>query len=192
MGSTTHSKRSSKCIYHYGRLEYWFYCRSYSGIFNMKPEEYGEKYLDHRLEQYKLYVEMADRVSQRREQANRFYLSVVAAIVALLVVLVRFDLDANIRPIVFLISGLFGVALSIIWCVNIGSYRQLNEAKYSIINRMEEQLPAAGHTDEWEMLRPKEGKARYFQLTKVERFVPITFLLLFLALSVYGIAMQIK
>ena len=53
----------------------------------MKRDEYGENYQDHLLEQYKLYVEMADRVSQRRDQSNRFYVTIISALVALLVVL---------------------------------------------------------------------------------------------------------
>lgn len=53
----------------------------------MKPEEYGEKYQDHLLAQYKLFVEMADRVSQRRDQSNRFYVTFVSAIAGLLIVL---------------------------------------------------------------------------------------------------------
>ena len=32
----------------------------------MKPEDYGSQYQEHLLEEYKLYVEMADRVSHRR------------------------------------------------------------------------------------------------------------------------------
>src|SRR2546426_1964670 len=36
------------------------------------------------LEQYKLYVEMADRISARRQTANEFFLSVNTVIVALL------------------------------------------------------------------------------------------------------------
>ena len=39
---------------------------------------------EHALEQYKLYVEMADRISARRQTANSFFLSVNTAIVALL------------------------------------------------------------------------------------------------------------
>ena len=41
----------------------------------MTPEEYGDKYPDHLLEQYKLYVEMTDRVSQRRERSNPFFMT---------------------------------------------------------------------------------------------------------------------
>ena len=152
----------------------------------MNPELYGEKYSDHFLEQYKLYVEMTDRVSQRREQANRFYVSLIAAIVALLVVLARFDVDQAVWPTIFLISGVFGAVLSAIWFVNIRSYRQLNAAKYEVINKMEEQLPVAGYCDEWDMLRSRNRVVGPLGLSGIEQFVPIVFFLGFTALAVYG------
>ena len=61
----------------------------------MKPEEYGEDYRAHLLEQYKLYVEMADRVSQRRDQSNRFYVTIVSALAAIVVVIARFGLPVG-------------------------------------------------------------------------------------------------
>ena len=39
----------------------------------MTPSQYGDKYWDHLLEQYKIYVEMVEAVSQRKEQLNRYY-----------------------------------------------------------------------------------------------------------------------
>ncbi len=157
----------------------------------MKPEEYGEKYPDHFLEQYKLYVEMADRVSQRREQSNRFYVTLLAALAALLVVVARFVLAEEGAEVAFLtgvvlICGIFGAALSVIWWINIRSYRELNSAKFTIINRMEKQLPAAGYSDEWEILRPKEAPPKYFQITRIEQFVPVVVCSLFLALVAYA------
>ena len=157
----------------------------------MKPEEYGEKYSDHFLEQYKLYVEMADRISQRREQSNRFYVTLVSAVVALLIVVARLGTSSGVWPVVILISGLFGAALSVVWFFNIRSYRTLNTAKFTIINEMERQLPTAGYSDEWELLRPKEAPAKYLQLTKVEQFVPFIFFLLFLALACYSVVLFI-
>ena len=157
----------------------------------MRPEEYGEKFSDHFLEQYKLYVEMADRVSQRREQSNRFYVALLTSLAALLVILARFGLDTEndagtFLKVVILASGVLGSALAIIWFINIKSYRQLNTAKFQIINRMEERLPFAGYSDEWELLRPKEGPAKYFQLTRVEQFVPLAVFVLFLVITVYS------
>ena len=154
----------------------------------MKPGEYGEDYSAHLLEQYKLYVEMADRVSQRRDQSNRFYVTMFAALVGLLVVMARFDgLSSDIWPIVFMIAGLFGAAVSVVWFVNIQSYRSLNTAKFEVINDIEELLPYAGYSKEWERLRPADDSPRYFQLTRVEQFVPIVFFTLFIALVGYSI-----
>lgn len=42
----------------------------------------NDKWHSHLLDQYKLYVEMADRISQRRTTANSYFLSVNSAILA--------------------------------------------------------------------------------------------------------------
>ena len=153
----------------------------------MKPEDYGENYQIHLLEQYKLYVEMADRVSQRRDQSNRFYAGLMSAIVALLVVMGRLGVSGSNWDIALLVAGLLGVSLSVIWYINLGSYRVLNSAKYHVINDMESQLPRAGFTDEWAYLRPEKGPARYFQLTRIERYVPLLVLVLFVGIVAYSI-----
>lgn len=153
----------------------------------MKPDDYGADYQAHLLEQYKLYVEMADRVSQRREQSNRFYVTIVSALVALLVVLSRLGAVDSLWAAALLIAGLFGAALSVIWLLNIRSYRTLNSAKFAIINALERQLPAAGYRDEWQLLRPKDGRPQYFQLTRVEQLVPYLTLALFVGIAGYGV-----
>ena len=155
----------------------------------MTPEKYGEKYNDHLLEQYKLYVEMADRISQRRDQSNRFYVTIVSALAAIVVIIARFGVPENgaLLEVAFLAIGLFGIALSVVWLFNIRSYRTLNSAKFEIINRIEKQLPFAGYGEEWEILRPPEGRRPYFQLTRVEQFVPVIFAALFAALTIYAI-----
>ena len=153
----------------------------------MKPDEYGEKYQDHLLEQYKLYVEMADRVSQRRDQSNRFYVTIISALVALLVVLARLGAADSVWAAALLIAGLFGAALSLIWLQNIRSYRTLNSAKFAVINALESQLPTAGYSDEWKLLQPKAGRPQYFQLTRVEQLVPSLTLLLFVGIACYGV-----
>ena len=155
----------------------------------MKPEEYGDKYSAHLLEQYKLYVEMADRVSQRRDQSNRFYVTIVSALAAIVVVIARFGVPEDgasgaLSDIGFLAIGL---ALSGVWWLNIRSYRTLNSAKFEIINRIEKRLPFAGYSEEWEILRPPEGRKPYLQLTRVEQFVPLIFMALFALLIAYSL-----
>jgi hypothetical protein len=46
--------------------------------------EYEEAFKQHLLEQYNLYVEMADRITTRRAQTNRFYISLLSGLLALL------------------------------------------------------------------------------------------------------------
>ena len=162
----------------------------------MKPEEYGDDYRAHLLEQYKLYVEMADRVSQRRDQSNRFYVTIVSALAAIVVVIARFGIPVGgasgaLSDIGFLAIGLFGFALSGVWWLNIRSYRTLNSAKFEIINRVEKQLPFAGYSEEWEILRPPKGRKPYLQLTRVEQFVPIIFMGLFVLLIAYSLCLLI-
>lgn len=155
----------------------------------MKPDEYGENYQAHLLEQYKLYVEMADRVSQRRDQSNRFYVTLVSALVALLVVLARVGAgpSGTVWAAALLIVGLFGIALSGIWILNIRSYRTLNSAKFEVISSMEPQLPWAGYADEWELLRPRDARPKYLQLSRVEQLVPRLIILLFAGIAAYGV-----
>ncbi len=153
----------------------------------MNPNDYGGNYADHLLEQYKLYVEMADRISQRRDQSNRFYAGLVSAIIALLVVMGRLGVSGSSWSIALLAAGLLGASLSVIWFINLGSYRALNSAKFRVINEMESQLPYAGYTEEWAYLRPVEGPARYFQLTRIERYVPLLILALFVGIVAFSI-----
>lgn len=153
----------------------------------MNPSDYAGNYADHLLEQYKLYVEMADRISLRRDQSNRFYAGLVSAIIALLVVMGRLGVSGSSWNLALLAAGLLGASLSVIWFINLGSYRALNSAKFRVINEMESQLPYAGYTEEWAYLRPVDGPARYFQLTRIERYVPLLVLALFIGIVAYSI-----
>ena len=152
----------------------------------MKPDEYGADYQAHLLEQYKLYVEMTDRIGQRRDQSNRFYATIVSALVALLAILARLGAFDVVWAGALLAAGIFGAILSVIWILNIRSYRVLNAAKFDIINDIERQLPYAGYTKEWELLRPKDAPAKYLQLGIVEQLVSGLVLLLFLLIAAYG------
>ena len=143
--------------------------------------------MDYILEQYKLYVEMADRISQRRDQSNRFYAGLLTALVALLVVVTRLDSSNEIVAVVFLIDGLCGVLLSLVWFVNIQSYRTLNKVKFDIINDLELQLPAQGYSEEKDRLEHLGGHLEFLQLSRVEQFVPGIFSLPFIGLVIYSI-----
>ena len=152
----------------------------------MNPEAYGEKYSDHLLEQYKLYVEITDRVSQRRERSNQFFITLLAG-PAILAMLARFWLgDENdsgvFLPAVLLVSGLLGMALSTTWFASIRSYRHLNNARFKVIGEMEKHLPFGSYSYEWELLSP-----RFLLLSVIEQSLPCIVFSLFASLMVYAL-----
>ena len=53
-----------------------------SQVFSESKAKYGEKYDEHLLQQYLLYVQMADKISERRSLANTFFLTANTAILS--------------------------------------------------------------------------------------------------------------
>ena len=137
----------------------------------MIKEDYGEKFHEHLLEQYKLYVEMASRISVSRAKTNRFYISLLSGLLAVLSIGVNKDVFNNIQNIVFLAVAILGLALCLLWYINLRSYRQLNSGKFKVIHEMERNLPCPCYNREWEILgEGKEGR-KYLQLTQVEPYM---------------------
>ncbi|ADB58813.1 RipA family octameric membrane protein [Archaeoglobus profundus] len=135
-------------------------------------ENYGEKFKEHLLEQYKLFVEMADRVSNRRMHTNMFYISLVSALIAVTSVLR--EVGSFNSVIILSISGL-GIIVCILWYVHIESYRKLNSAKFTVIHEIEKYLPYPCYYKEWEVLE----KSRYVLLSKIEQGITIIFAIIF-------------
>jgi hypothetical protein len=131
------------------------------------------------LELYKLAVEMADRVSARRGLANAFFLSVQTAFVGAIGVSLA---DPEREPLwIAPIIALAGVTISTTWWLQLRSYRDLNRAKFEVINRMETRLPVKVFTNEWRLLGRAPvapSRARYIELGFSERMIPWVFSLL--------------
>jgi len=153
----------------------------------MKKNEYGERYQDHLLEQYKLYVEMADRVSARRVLANRFYISLLTGLLALLSIIIQRIIFSEYQKILFSSFAILGLILCGLWYLNIRSYRQLNTGKFKIIHEMEKNLPFPCYDREWKLLREGEKRPSYLQLTRIEQYVPFVMAVPYLILFLYSL-----
>lgn len=124
-----------------------------------------------RLEIYKMLVEMADRVSQRRQAANNFYLSVNTAIAGTTAYLSTFHPSA----VAIFVVALAGLLVSVLWVRNIESYKELNEGKFHVITELEKALSGKAFTDEWAFLHNGGRKKRYRPFHAVEVLVPWVF-----------------
>ena len=120
------------------------------------------------LEIYKLHAELADRVSQRREGANRLYVSLLIGLVLFAAALLRFGTDGISPDILFWVGVVLGALLAISWYIVIRSYRQLNTGKFSALQDLESHLAYPFFTKEWELLGEGKKRSRYWKLTVVE------------------------
>jgi hypothetical protein len=162
-----------------------------SGLFAASEREYGEKYKDHLMEQYKVYVQMADKVSERRATGNAFFLSANALLLSGLG-LISSSFARLVLPIPLPMAGvsLAGILLCLVWILLVRSYRQLNTAKFNLICMMEAKLPAAPYKTEWEILTAGKKSKEYRPLTSVEVIIPLIFMILHVLLPVLTFLMR--
>jgi drug/metabolite transporter (DMT)-like permease len=134
-----------------------------------------EKYQAAILDQYKLYVEMADRISARRGLANTFFLTLNTAIFSLFGVLWQHK-PADLSDAVVVLLALVAVSQCVAWGLLVRSYRLLNSAKFKVVGAMERKLPASPYwSAEWTALGEGKDWRLYLPLSHVETWVPILF-----------------
>ena len=121
------------------------------------------------LNQWQTCVDMANSVSQRRDNMNNIFITLNLAIMAAV------SITWDIKSLFILIAG---IAICILWILNIRNYKLLNTAKFNVINSIEEKLPSAPFKDEWQFLK---NSKKYMDSTTLERILPITFIILYIA-----------
>src|SRR5205085_3511738 len=117
-------------------------------LLNAIPSSYGSKADDHILEQYKLYVESSQKLSDRRLSTNNYLLTIHSSLLTLLGLLA--SLLPNRKPLIMI--PIAGVLLSGAWWVLLKSFKQLNRAKFNVIHDLEGHLPANVFQEEWRYL----------------------------------------
>lgn len=144
-------------------------------LFVSASDKYGDKYVEHLLEQYKIYLDSTEKISDRRQKANEFFLGLNTALVTLLgFIAIKTD-QAQINLILSLAS-IAGITMSYLWYRIIFSYKGLNGGKFQVVHAIESRLPLALYDTEWEMLGRGEKKELYWPFTHIELFVPKIFI----------------
>ncbi len=153
------------------------------------PEEYGEKYQDHLLEQYKLYVETSQQVSERRQNANNYLLTLNSSLVTLFVVFLSTFGHHRWNALI----PATGLVICFLWYSLVDSYKDLNTAKFAVIHELEGQLPVALFRHEWfvcghnKKKKDKPVEDMYVPLTHLERWIPWMFAVIYVVLGAYAL-----
>ena len=144
------------------------------------------------LELYRLYVEMSDRISQRRGSANNYFLAINTTLISLMIASFAYSRlikDTNLDFTLYVIIGvsIVGVAICWAWYSLIMSYKSMNSAKFKVIHDMEEIIGYRPYFDEWEHLSRGENKKVYQKFTDVESRVPRFLRVVYLVAIVFSV-----
>jgi hypothetical protein len=149
-------------------------------------KSYGPAYRDHIVQIYKTYVEVADRISVRRETTNSFFLTLNTGLLGVLGFLLQ-GASSPLGRTAMVPVAFVGVMIAVLWYRMLRSYLQINTAKYRIINELEKSLPVRPYDAEWEVMGGGEDPARYTPLTRVQERVPVILALLHGFIAVWAL-----
>src|SRR3972149_9307985 len=123
-----------------------------SKLIRHTKESYGESFKADLFEQYKMYIESAEKISERRVSANNYLLTVNAFLVTLHGLLAA-SLYKGSWAILVPVAGFL---VSLTWYRIITSYRDLNTVKFKVIHELEQHMPAAIYDYEW--IKAEQGR----------------------------------
>jgi hypothetical protein len=140
---------------------------------------------DPKLVLFELYLGTAEKVSDRRAQANSWMISVNSAIIALYGYLQadKISVGTTQKMIWLWAIPLSGALVCLAWAAQLTSYRKLNRAKFAVLRQIEAELSLSLFASEREAYR----RDRRRSLSYVETLVPGGFILLYLVMLVAAI-----
>jgi len=135
---------------------------------------------DPKLALFELYLATAEKASDRRAAANTWMLSVNSAIVALYGYLAADKLAVPVgqKAVWLWAIPAAGAIVCVAWTVLLTSYRQLNRAKFGVLQEMEKDLSAQPFARE----RAVYTRDRRRSLSTIEAAIPLCFLALYAAI----------
>lgn len=150
-------------------------------LFVSNNEKYGDNYIDHLLDQYKIYINATEKISDRRQKTNEFFLGLNTALVALLGFITTKTSFSESSLLIF-VSAISGITICYLWYRIIMSYKGLNSAKFKVLHAIELRLPLALYDTEWEMLGRGKNKELYWPFSHIELNVPKIFICIYTVL----------
>lgn len=153
-----------------------------SCLFKKTEESYGAEYKKHLLEQYKLFIGSAEKVSDRRQNANNYFLAINTAIISFLGLI--YEIKIKDISVICILLSIVGIFICGIFYFLINSYKQLNSGKFKVIHEIELELPLALYQREWEILGEGKNKCQYWPFSHIEIKIPFIFGLIYLILII--------
>lgn len=154
-------------------------------LWNVNDTESFNNEIYHQLlmEQYKAYVEMADRVNARRSLAHTYFMTFHVIILgALGLVLSHEQIVHRVGFLLFPLLGLLVMCYG--WWALVQYFRRMMRVKTRVIAELEKRMPSS---PSWQAERKAMGRRNpYSQLKRMEVILPIIFALLYVFSFIYA------
>lgn len=157
-------------------------------IRGIPAEAYGDHYNSHILEMWKTYLVMADRISDRRERANAFFVTIHTGVFAG----IGFLMEKEMHLWTTTIALFAGIPFAFLWYRLVRSYRDLNSAKFKVVHAVESLLPLKLFDAEWEAVGRGTDPDKYLPFTHIELKIPFVVLVLYCAAVAVSMLMACK
>jgi hypothetical protein len=109
------------------------------------------------LEQYKIMVGSTEKVTDQRQKANVFFLSIVTTLTSISILIGKAFEFTLIAMAFFISLTILNLIIIDFWGKIIDSYRKLNKGKFILIFELEQKLKANLFEREWEILTNKNN-----------------------------------
>lgn len=128
---------------------------------------------EYRFEQYKIFVESAEKNSEKRVTQNNIYLTINLAFLS-------YILFQNPNPVETIITSFVGLIICLVWLLTIINFCKRNKVKFDIINEMEEEFGNL-YKEEWKRISILTPLSTY------EKFLAIIFMMVYIIIPILNI-----
>ena len=134
-------------------------------------------------QQYKLYTEQKERFVDRSFQTNKFYLLLVLALVLIMLLTKNLTFAYGLSSV--LVFSAAGVAICILWWINMDAYNFLIKVKLGkVIEEIEKHLPTQPYTQEFIAIKDLRKNKRMFLFADMQKTLALVALLIFFVLLI--------
>jgi hypothetical protein len=154
-----------------------------TNLFRANEKEYGSNYREHLFAQYQIYVDGMEKISDRRQNANNYFITINTVLISFIGVLFQVKVFEQIAWVKSLIAAI-GIIICVIFWFLLRSYKQLNTGKFQVIHEIESKLPLALYDFEWKILDEGKIRSTYFPFSHIEMVIPWVFGFVYVVLGV--------
>lgn len=128
---------------------------------------------EYRFEQYKIFVESAEKNSEKRVTQNNIYLTINLAFLS-------YILFQKPNLVETIITSFVGLIICLVWLLTIINFCKRNKVKFDIINEMEEEFDNL-YKEEWKRISILTPLSTY------EKFLAIIFMMVYIIIPILNI-----